>query len=166
MWISPGTQICIVLWTGAQSRLQPSSDILLVDLLTCIPWISDFAFWYEHCLIDLHHTWDNGSVWLNNLILFVSHCDLSFMVHWFYPVISITYFLRICIKHGIARCDTALIEIAILTQFWPEDLSILNIWTSPFLALEVFHECFHFYCIFHRNSRKRTKLTLIRPTAP
>ena len=45
MWISPGTKICIVLWTGAQSRLQPSSDILLVDLLTCIPLIRDFVFY-------------------------------------------------------------------------------------------------------------------------
>ena len=48
----------------------------------------------------------------------------------------------------------------------PVGLSILIIWTSPFLILGVSDECFHLTCILHRNSYKQTVKTLIRRYVP
>ena len=56
--------------------------------LTYIIWSSDFALYLWPYLIDKHHTWILVQFHVSDLIVFVGHCDLYFMVLWFLPCIS------------------------------------------------------------------------------
>ena len=55
--------------------------------MTFISWPSDFALYRRPFQIGRHHTWILvQSDIINDLILFVGHCDLYFMVLWFCPI--------------------------------------------------------------------------------
>ena len=58
--------------------------ILFIGHCDYISLSSNFAFFPQHYLMDLHYTWDRGQlVTANDLIQFIGHCDLYLMVQWF-----------------------------------------------------------------------------------
>ena len=120
--------------------------------MTYILWSSDFALYFEDCLIYEHH---NFGLWVSmtkfDLKINVGHGDLYFMVQWFClifwrlfdvwtPLFGIMsrYDLKFDLKINVGHCD-----LYFMVQcFWLISWRLFDIWTPYFGIMSQYEPMF------------------------